>query len=126
MRRFRGDLPERAFEFAVVIVGLTERFPDGNKGWVLGKQLLRSGTSIGANIAEADHALTNKEFVQRCSVARKEASETLYWPRLCCRVGLVDRPEAEIAINECNEIVSILATIIRKSQARKSSATTTS
>jgi four helix bundle protein len=114
--RFQGDLPERTFEFAATVLALVERLPQRTSGWVLGKQLARSGTSIGANVCEADHALSEAEFTHRCSVARKEASEAQYWLRLCDRTGLLDGGQAEPAVREANELMRILSTIVRKTQ----------
>jgi four helix bundle protein len=117
MGRFRGDLPDRTFEFSVKIVELSDCLPQNNKGWVLGKQLLRSGTSVGANVCEANHALTDREFIQRCSIARKEAAETHYWLRLCLRLGLVSEADTAPLLSECDELISIVSVIVRKSQA---------
>jgi len=85
MSRIRGDLLERSFAFAVQILELVDRLPNGNKGWVLAKQLCRCGTSIGANLHEADHAFTTQDFAYKCNVALKESAETHFgssfvWP----------------------------------------------
>ncbi len=117
MGRFQGDLPERTFEFAKGIVSIIDQLPHENKGWVLGKQLLRSGTSIGANVREADEALTDAEFTHKCSIARKEASETNYWLLLCQDCSLLSGPILNDLINESEEFVRILTTIVRKTQA---------
>ncbi|MCI0630346.1 MAG: four helix bundle protein [Phycisphaerales bacterium] len=119
--RFHGDLPERTFQFAVRIVELFDQIPNCTKGWVLGKQLLRSGTSVGANIREADHALTDAQFTQRCSVARKETSESDYWLSLCVEAGLLSHDAVAPLQQECAELVRILSTIIRRCQTGPSS-----
>ena len=87
--RIKGDLPERSFEFALAVLDAVDELPEGTKGWVVGKQLARSGTSIGANVREAAEALTDSDFAHKCSIARKEASETEYWLMLCERTGLL-------------------------------------
>jgi four helix bundle protein len=110
MGRFRGDLPVRTYEFAKRIVSVVEDLPNRNAGWVLGKQMLRSGTSIGANTCEADEALSEAEFIHRCSIARKEASETRYWLRLCRDCGLLTHDGTDDLIEEADEFVRILAT----------------
>ena len=118
MNRFKGDLPEKTFEIALRIVGLLDDLPSNVKGWVLGKQLLRAGTSVGANVREADEAYSDRDFAHRCSVARKEASETDYSLRLCREAGLL-RPDAVSAlIEETSEVTRILSTIIGKVQSR--------
>ena len=114
--RFRGDLPERTYRFAGLILDVVDQLPSNPKGWMLAKQLLRSGTSIGANISEADEALTDAEFRQRCSIARKEAAETRFWLRLCRDKALIRTDQVEPAMQEVEEFLRILATIIRKLQ----------
>ncbi len=116
MSRFQGDLPARTFEFAKQIISLVKQLPDGTQGWELGRQLFRSGTSIGANVREADVALTDAEFAYRCSIARKETSETHYWLMLCRDTGLLNGSEIENAITESDEIMRILSVIVKKTQ----------
>ena len=116
MGRFQGDLPKRTFEFARQIVALIGALPQDTRGWVLGKQLLRSGTSIGANVREADVAMSDAEFAQRCSVARKEASETGYWIALCQSAGFLGDAAAESALCEADELLHILSAIVKKTQ----------
>ncbi len=117
--RFQGDLPDRTFAFASLILELVDAMPSRQIAWTLSKQLARSGTSVGANVHEAEHALTTAEFIQRCSIARKEASETLYWLRLCQRHELLHETDAHAAIQEADELVRILLTIVKNSQASK-------
>ena len=119
MGRIRGDLLERTFEFAVSIVHLIDGLPNNVKGWEIGKQVLRSGTSVGANIREADHALTDADFTYRCALARKEAAETLFWLQLSSRCRLLKGDHVESAIQEADELVRILATIVKTTQERK-------
>lgn len=117
MGRFYGDLPDRAFNFAKLILGLADQLPNGVKGWVVAKQLLRSGTSIGANLQEADQAFTEADFAHKCSIALKEASETLYWLRLCRETNLLVGESALQAISEADELIRILVSIVKKTQA---------
>ena len=114
--RFQGDLPARTFEFASSILDLIDDIPPGTKGWELGRQLVRSGTSVGANICEADQSLTEPEFTNRCSIARKECSETHFWLRLCVRAGLLSQERAASVLEECTELCKILTTIVKKCQ----------
>lgn len=118
MGRIQGDLVVRTFEFAGMIVRLMEGLPNNTKGWVIGKQLIRSGTSIGASVREADHALTDADFAHKCSIARKEASETHYWLELCAHTELLGRVSVDPAIQEADELVSVLSAIVRKTQNR--------
>ena len=117
--RFQGDLPDRTLDFAVQIVRLIDELPQNTKGWEIGRQLLRSGTSIGANVREADEAYSEGDFVYKCSLARKEASETLYWLTICERCGFLTAEHAEHAKREAHELACILSAIIKKVQSRK-------
>lgn len=116
MSRIKGDLRERTFSFAKAIVDLSDALPQNTKGWVIGKQLIRAGTSIGANVREADHALTEAEFAQRCSIARKEASESEYWLSLCSACRLLGEPSVAPLIDEAIELLKILGTIVLRTQ----------
>lgn len=119
--RFRGDLPDRTYEFAKVILDLVDELPHNPKGCAISKQLVRCGTSIGANVSEASQALTDAEFAHRCSIARKEAIETRFWLRLCQDKSLVQSPLLQPALDEVQEFLRILATILRKLQQRPDS-----
>ena len=83
MPRFQGDLPERTFLFADAVLDLVEQIPNVPVCWVAIRQLSGRGTSVGANVCEADDALTSAEFTSICNIARREARETQYWLRLC-------------------------------------------
>ena len=116
MGRFQGDLPERSFRFAKRIIGLIDGLPNNVKGWEIGPQLLRSGTSIGANVREADHAISRPEFIQKCSIARKEAAETLYWLQLCKETELLGGEALEHPIGEADELVRVLGAVVKSTQ----------
>ena len=103
--RIQGDLKERTFEFAVSILDLSDQLPNRSKGWELGRQLMRSGMSVGANVREADSAFTDKDFAHRCNIARKEAAETHYWLELSQRCGLLHGDGLKSAIQEADELV---------------------
>jgi four helix bundle protein len=75
-------LYEKAYGFAVRIAGVYQSLSNGKKEFVLSKQILRAGTSIGANISEAGYAHTRPDFISKLSIAAKEANETMYWLRL--------------------------------------------
>jgi four helix bundle protein len=118
MNRFKGDLPQRTFDIALQIVALLDDLPNNVRGWVLGKQLLRAGTSVGANVREADEAYSDRDFAHRWSVAKKEACETDYWLQLCREAGLLPQQAVNALIKETSEITRILSTIIGKVQSR--------
>ena len=118
--RVKSDLPERTFEFARRVVVLC-RFLDEKPGVsrTLGNQLLSSGTSIGANVEEGQAAQSEADFVSKYSIACKEARETHYWLRLLAASEILPPDRlAELEI-ECNELISILTSIIKKMKTRQ-------
>ena len=83
---------------------------------VLSKQLIRSGTSIGANISESQNAQSKQDFISKLCIALKEADETKYWLTLLNKAGYLDNAEYEAIINDNNKIIGILVTIIKKAK----------
>lgn len=111
----KSDLPKRSFEFATRIVRLCQlldKRPGASRP--LASQLLRSGTSIGANIEEGQAAQSEADFISKYSIACMEARETHYWLRLMAATDLVAETRLDELHNECNELIAILTTIIRK------------
>lgn len=113
----KTDLPERTFALAVRIVKLCESL-DGKPGVSrsLSRQLLRSGTSIGANVEEGQASQSQSDFTSKYSIACKEASETHYWLRLLAATDRLPAARLQPITDECNELVAILTTIVKKSR----------
>ena len=113
----RVDIQERAFSFACRIVKLY-RFlaKQGGNGEILGRQVLRSGTSIGANLEEAVAGQSKPDFISKCNIALKEARETHYWLRLLKETEGGAARRLNGLIKESNELVAILTTIVKKSR----------
>ena len=109
----RNIIAEKSFQFAIQIVNLSKSLYDEKHEYVLSRQLLRSGTSIGANIAEAQQAQSRPDFISKLSIALKETSETKYWLRLLNATGYLSDLRFEPAMKECIEIEKILVTIIK-------------
>ena len=109
------DLKDRTFKFAQRILDITEQLPRKPECEIIRKQLAKAGTSIGANVEEADGTLTKKDFVNKMVIARKEAKEARYWLRLISGRYI---KETEVApdIKECQELINILSSIINKSR----------
>ena len=105
---------ELAFEFSLKIIELYKRLGE-KKEFVLSKQLLGSGTSIGANIEEAIAAQSRRDFISKMSIASKEARETRYWLRLLNKSKLVDIDYSEYLIG-VEHIINILTKIVKTSQ----------
>lgn len=111
------DIKERGFSFACRIVKLYQFLAKKKGGGeVLGRQVLRSGTSIGANLEEASAGQSKADFISKCNIALKEARETYYWLRLLMTTKIVPSDRLRQLANESNELVAILTTIVKKSR----------
>ena len=91
------------------------------KHFELSSQLLRSGTSIGANVEEALAGHSKKDFLHKMNIATKEARETRYWLRLLKDSGILSESQADLIINESDELVRILTSIVKTGQENKNS-----
>jgi four helix bundle protein len=113
------DICERTFQFALRIVHVCELL-DQKPGvrWVLSKQLLGAGTSIGANLEEAQGGQSRADFISKYSIARKEARETRYWLRILVGSRLAEHSVVAPLIAESEELCKILTTIIKKCRSR--------
>ena len=100
-------IEEKSFAFAVRIVNLYKHLSETEKEFVLSKQLLRSGTSIGANVAEAQQAQSKADFISKMSIALKETSETKYWIRLLASTGYLTEAESVSILDDCVELEKI-------------------
>ena len=109
-------IEKKSFDFAIRIVRLYRYLCEKKKEFVLSKQLLRSGTSIGANIAEAQLAQSKADFVSKISIALKETTETKYWLRLLNATDYLSDIEIKTILADCVEIEKILTSIIKSSK----------
>ena len=111
------NIQERAFQFACRIVRLHQYLDkQAGTGRVIAKQMLESGTSIGANLEEADAGQSKRDFISKCAIALKEARETYYWLRLLIACDLVPASRIAPLITEANEIVAILSAIVKNAR----------
>ena len=108
-----NPIEKRAYQFALRIVNAYKYLTRQQSEFVLSKQMLRSGTSIGAMMREAKFAQSRADFVNKASIALKEANETLYWIELLHDSEYIDDKTFESIHNEANEITSILASIVK-------------
>ena len=110
------DLVERTTEFALRVVRMFVGLPKTEEARVLGKQVLRSGTSVGANYREAQRARSKAEFIAKIGDCLKELDETAYWLELLTESGIV--PPAKLASlqDETNQLLAILTTISKNSK----------
>ena len=108
-------IKDKSFKFSLRIIQLYKEL-QSNKEYVLSKQLLRSGTSIGANVSESEAAITKKDFIHKLSISSKEARESLYWLELLEQSQLVALNYTSY-IKDVKELIRILTSIIKTSQA---------
>ena len=104
---------DKSFKFAVKVVNLYKFLTENKKEFVLSKQLLKSGTSIGANISEAQRAQSKADFISKMSIALKEASETKYWIKLLASTDYLTEAECTSILNDCIEIEKILVASVK-------------
>ena len=105
---------EKSMSFAVRIVKLHGYLCNEKREYVMSRQLLKSGTSIGANIREAVYAQSSNDFLSKMSIALKEASETAYWLELLNRTEYLTNDEYESVYGDCTELLKLLTAITRK------------
>ena len=104
-------IQEKSFAFAVRIVNLYKYLCEEKKEFVLSKQILRSGTSIGANIEESIGGQSDKDFFTKLTIAYKEARETVYWLKLLLATDYLNEEQAESLLKDAEEICKILGKI---------------
>ncbi|MCE5187374.1 MAG: four helix bundle protein [Planctomycetaceae bacterium] len=113
------NIQDRTFEFACRIVKLYRYMVKQNRtNEALCRQLVRAGTSIGANLEEASAAQSRADFISKCNIALKEARETYYWLRLFKETEIIPVDRISGLTVECNEIVAILTSIVKKTRSR--------
>ena len=113
MRDERKDLRDRTKEFAIQVIRFYSNLPKTTETQVMGKQVLRSGTSVGANYREACRARSNPEFIAKLGDCLKELDESSYWFELLGETGTTSR-NLESLQKECNELLAIFTTIVKK------------
>ena len=106
---------DKSFAFAIRIVNLFKLLRE-RKEFVLSKQLLRSGTAIGALVRESEQAQSRADFINKLSIALKEANETEYWILLLRRTDYISQMEFDSIVQDCRAIVRILISIVRTSK----------
>ena len=115
-RAMERIVQKKSFQFAVRIVKLCKYLREEQNEYILTKQILRSGTSIGANIAEAQQAQSKSDFVHKMSIALKEASETDYWIRLLHATDYLNDKEKDSILLDCAELIKMLTAIVKSSK----------
>lgn len=112
---------DKSFVFALRIVKLAKYLEGKKREFVLSRQVLRSGTAIGALVREAVHAESRADFIHKMSIALKEANETLYWLDLLHEGGYIDKESYQSIRSDSNELVKLLVAIVKTSKVAKRS-----
>ena len=112
---------DKSFDFAIRVIKLYKHLCDDKKEYILSKQLIRSGTSIGANINEAQAGQSKRDFIAKMSIASKEARESKYWIDLLIKTDYLNINENHVKslLNDIEEIVKLLTSIVKSSQENK-------
>lgn len=118
MNEKNNDLRERTADFALRIVRMYSSLPKSTEAQTLGKQALRSGTSVGAQFRESQRAKSDADFINKLEGCLQEADETAYWLELLVRAEIVPAKKLESLRKETNEIIAILVTIVTKVKKR--------
>ncbi len=107
----------KSFAFAVRVVKLYQFLSEQKKEFVLSKQLLRSGTSVGAMVREAEHAETKNDFKHKMGIAQKEINESIYWLELLKETGFLTNEQFESINSDAVEIIKLITVIIKSTKA---------
>jgi four helix bundle protein len=116
MQPDKNDLRQRTKEFGLNIVRMFSGLPKTTEAQVLGKQILRSGTSVGANYREAYRGRSKAEFVAKCGDSLRELEETAYWLELLVDGKMVSSEKLSGVRQECDELIAIFVTILKRSK----------
>ncbi len=112
----KNVVKEKSLEFAIRIVNLYKYLTDSKKEFIMSKQLLRSGTAIGALVRESEHAESRADFIHKLSIALKEANETDYWLELLHRTEYLTKKQYQSINENIIELLKLLISIIKKSK----------
>ncbi len=116
--KFKSDLIGRCYTFGLRVIRLTDTLPNKRSAWVIADQLIRSATSIGANLVEGKASSSRLEFKKFYEIALKSANETKYWLNLLADAGLADQKEIDVLLKEVTEIANMLASGVIKLKRR--------
>ena len=108
-----NPIVDKSKAFAINIVKLCKNIQENGREYVLTKQLLRSGTSIGANIKEAEHGVSKADFYNKMNIALKEACETEYWLELLYECDYIDKESYDKIYADCGELIRLLISITK-------------
>jgi four helix bundle protein len=116
MKKSDNTIVDKSFDFAIRIINLYKFVCEQRKEFVISKQILRSGTSIGANIREAQNAQSRPDFIHKMAIAQKECDETCYWLELFHKTSFISETEFNSLHNDCTALLKIIRSIILTSK----------
>jgi four helix bundle protein len=116
----KDEMKLRTKQYALRIIKLVEKLPKTKTSEVIGRQLLRSGTSVGANYRSACRAKSRADFISKMGIVEEEADESIYWMELLVETGLINLGEISDLLDEGNQIVAITISSIRTTKKNKS------
>ena len=114
----KSVLKEKSFRFAIRIVNLYKYLCEDTKEFVLSKQILRSGTSVGAMVWEAEHSESKADFIHKLAIAQKEINETIYWLELLKETEYISSKEYESINADAVEVMKIITSSIKTSKSK--------
>ena len=114
----------KSFDFAVAIVSIYKQLTEERKEFVISKQLLRSGTSIGAMVRESEHAESKADFIHKLSIAQKEANEVLYWLELLNATEFMTISKFQKTHSEAKELIRLITAILKTAKRNNLKSTT--
>jgi len=117
--KFKTDLVGRCYRFSLDVIKLTDSLPNKRSAWVLADQLIRSATSIGANLTEARASSSRLEFKRFYEISLKSANESKYWLELLGDSGLVAKDRLKSLLSELHELSSMIASSVLKLKSKK-------
>ena len=116
---FKNSLQERCYIFGITVIRLCDTLPNKRSSWVIQDQLIRSATSIGANIIEAQASSSRLEFKKFYEIALKSANESKYWLYMLKDVSLAEEKQVELLFNEVMQISNMIGSAVLKLKGRK-------
>lgn len=115
---WKEKFAHKLLNFSVAIISLTNELPKNPAGFAIANQIVRSGTSIGANFIEAQDASSTKDFLHKLSISLKEGRETDYWLKVILESKLLNTNKVDFALKKCDEIIAILISSIKSTKKR--------
>ncbi len=107
---------EKSFEFAISVVKLSKGLAEVRKEFIMSKQLLRSGTSVGAMVREAEHAESKNDFIHKLGIGQKEINETIYWLELLRATDYIEETEFQEVHVKAVEVIKLITAIIKSAK----------